>query len=403
MSNLLNPGDIIDPARPEPAVLLRLAFRPFFLLGALFSILSLALWAGIFAGRLSLSVYGGPLWWHVHEMLFGYACAIIVGFLLTAVRTWTGQPGLQGAPLAALLVLWLAGRLLLLFPAALPAWLVALTDLAFLPVAALILLRPIVRVRQWRNSIFLPLLLAMTAANGAMHWAADTGDMALQSRAGTAMVMLITLLMTIMAGRVVPMFTANGTGTPRVADVGWLEKLALVSMLACVLLAMQWPGVPPGLLATCFFLAAGAHAVRGLRWRFWVTLRTPLVWSLHLSYLCIPLGLLLYGLSAVTTLVNPSQAIHTLTVGAMGLLILAMISRVSLGHTGRPLQVGGAMTAAFALLFGAFLVRVFGDYWLDNHVLVITAAAALWAVAYGCFVVRYWPVLTSPRLDGKPG
>ena len=132
-----------DPHR-EPVAPLRLAFRPFFLLGAMFSILSLALWAGFFAGHLQLTVYGGPHWWHVHEMLFGYACAIIVGFLLTAVRTWTSQTGLQGAPLAGLVILWLAGRLLLLFPATLPTWVIVLVDLAFLPVAAHILMQPIV-------------------------------------------------------------------------------------------------------------------------------------------------------------------------------------------------------------------------------------------------------------------
>lgn len=403
MQKLLDSGEITDASKSQPVALLRLPFRPFFLLGALHSIASLALWIGIFANQLSLGVYGGPLWWHVHEMLFGYACAIIVGFLLTAVRTWTGQPGLQGAPLAGLVALWLAGRLLLLFPAAVPAWLIALADVAFLPVASLILVRPIVRVRQWRNSIFLPLLLAMTAANGAMHWAAHSGDMALQSRSGIAMVMLITLLMAIMAGRVVPMFTANGTGTPRVESIDWLEKLALVSLLGCLLLCVRWPGIPPEIVAACFFVAAAAHAARGLRWRFWITLRTPLVWSLHLSYLCIPLGLLLFGLSATSSAVTTSQAIHTLTVGAMGLLILAMISRVSLGHTGRPLKVGGAMTVAFALLFSAFLLRVFGTYWLDSYVLVITCAASLWAVGYGCFVACYWKVLTRPRLDGRPG
>ncbi|RLQ20690.1 NnrS family protein [Seongchinamella sediminis] len=403
MARLLSTGEIVDRAQRQPPAPLRLAFRPFFLLGALFSVISLLLWVALFSGQLQLAVYGGPLWWHLHEMLFGFVTAIIVGFLLTAVRTWTGQPGLEGRPLAALVGLWLAGRLLLLFPLSLPPWLIALVDLAFLPLAALILFLPVARVRQWRNSIFLPLLLAMAAINGVMHWAANAGDPGLQSRAATAMVMLVTLLMTIMAGRVVPMFTANGTGTPRVEALGWLETLSLGSMLATAVVSLPWPGMPPAAVALCCFVAALAHALRGLRWRIWVTVRTPLVWSLHLSYLCIPLGLLLYGLSAVSSLVSPSQAIHTLTVGAMGLLILAMISRVSLGHTGRPLQAGRVMTLAFALLFAAFLVRVFGSYWLSSYTLVINSAAVLWALGFGCFVIRYWPVLTRPRVDGRPG
>jgi uncharacterized protein involved in response to NO len=212
----------------EPPALFRLAFRPFFLLGSLFSIISLTLWAASITGHLNLAVYGGPLWWHVHEMLFGFVSAIVVGFLLTAVRTWTGQPGLKGASLACLVVLWLAGRLVLFLPAVIPLWVAALTDLAFLPLAALVLARPVVRVRQWRNIVFVPLLLAMTAANAGMHWAVLTGNPDIQYLAGNAMVMFVTLLMTIMAGRVVPMFTANGTGTERVPAIGWLEKMALL-------------------------------------------------------------------------------------------------------------------------------------------------------------------------------
>jgi len=392
-----------DGARHEPPAVLRLAFRPFFLAGSLFSLISLVLWAGVFTGNLDLTVYGGALWWHAHEMLFGFVSAIVVGFLLTAVRTWTGQPGIEGAPLACLVLLWLAARLAFFFPNTVPVWAVALTDLAFLPVAAIVLARPIVRVRQWRNVFFPPLLLAMAAANGAMHRAVVTGDTALLARADHAMVMFVILLITVMAGRVVPMFTANGTGTTRVEAIGWLEKLALATMIAAVAVSFQVPGILPDVVSLCFFLAAGFQAVRSLRWRPWVTLRTPLVWSLHLSYLSIPVGLALYGLSEISSVVTRTQAIHTLTIGAMGLMILAMISRVSLGHTGRPLKVGAAMTTAFMLLFGAFVVRVFGGYWVDNYALVIAAAAALWALAFGSFVVCYFPVLTRPRVDGRPG
>jgi uncharacterized protein involved in response to NO len=235
-----------------------------------------------------------------------------------------------------------------------------------------------------------------------MHWAAQTDHMALQSRAGTVMVMLIALLMTIMAGRVVPMFTANGTGTARVAPINWLEKLTLSATVATVVMGCGWL-LPPALVALVFWIAACAHAVRALRWRPLITLGTPLLWSLHLSYLCIPVGLLLYGLSLTSNLVSSSQAIHTLTVGAMGLMILGMISRVSLGHTGRPLRSGAMMAAAFVLVFCAFLVRVFGSYLIDSYAAVILAAATLWALGYGCFTVRYLVVLTTPRADALPG
>lgn len=392
-------------ARPSSNIpaLLRLAFRPFFLLGSLFSIFSLLLWAAAITGALELSVYGGPLWWHSHEMLFGFVSAIVVGFLLTAVQNWTGQQGVRSTFLACLVLLWLAGRVVFFLPAFLPFGLLALIDIAFLPLAALTLAWPVVRVKQWRNIIFVPLLLAMTLANMAMHCSVHTQDALLQFQAGNAMVLLVTLLMSIMAGRVLPMFTANGTKTPRVEAIGWLEKAALITMLLAVAAVLGAANVAPGVVAWCCFAAAASHAVRAARWRIWVTLRTPLVWSLHLSYWCIPLGLLLWGLSIVTPAVTHSQAVHTLTVGAMGMMILAMISRVSLGHTGRPITVGKGMALAYIALFSAFVVRVFGLYWIDNYAGIIVSAVVLWVLAYGSFVVLYLPILSRPRLDGGPG
>lgn len=403
MSEPLKIREVSASRGGEIPALLRLAFRPFFLFGSLFSIVSLALWAAAMAGALQLRVYGGPLWWHSHEMLFGFVGAIVVGFLLTAVQNWTGQRGVRGTPLVCLLLLWLAGRGVFFLAGYLPPEWIAAIDIAFLPAAALTLAYPVVRVKQWRNSIFVPLLLAMAAANVAMHWSVQSGAIALQFQASNAMVMLITLLMTIMAGRVLPMFTANGTGTARVAALPWLERFALISIALAVALSVASARVAPGITAACFILAAVAHGVRAARWRMWVTLRTPLLWSLHLSYWCIPLGLLLYGLSVVSAAITHSQAVHTLTVGAMGMMILAMISRVSLGHTGRPISVGRVMAMAYLALFGAFCVRVFGAYWLDNTSQIIVIAVLLWAIAYGCFVVLYLPILSRPRVDGRPG
>lgn len=403
MARLLTTGELVDQEDSKPSALFDMAFRPFFLLGALFSVVSLALWASALSGKLNLVVYGGSLWWHSHEMLFGFVSAIVVGFLLTAVKTWTGQPAFQGASLTALVMLWLCGRLFFFFPDSLPPGVIAATDIAFLPLAAAILATPVVRVKQWRNIIFVPLLLAMTMANATMHWAAYDNDPMLAPRAATAMVMLIVLLMTIMGGRVIPMFTANGTQTKKVDAIPWLEKAVVVTTLLAVLASLELPGIPPAVASLCFLLAALVHIVRAARWRIWVTLKTPLVWSLHLSYWCIPLGFLLYGLSGLMAGVTTSQAIHALTVGAMGMMILAMISRVSLGHTGRPIAVGKVMTVAFSLFFTGFIFRVFGTYWFANYSYLILSAAALWIAAYGCFIVLYLPMLVRPRVDGKPG
>jgi uncharacterized protein involved in response to NO len=336
-------------------------------------------------------------------MLFGFVVAIVVGFLLTAVQTWTQEPGIKGLRLISLVLLWLLARLAFFSTPWLPSWVIATLDLLFLPCAAVTLAIPVVRVRQWRNIVFVPILLAMTAANVAMHLAVLLDKPEMQVMAGNAMVMVVTFLMTVMAGRVVPMFTANGTHTEKVQTLGWLEGASVATILLAVLVSFELPGVSPEVAAFFFILAALTHALRVLRWRIWVTFRTPLVWSLHLSYWCIPLGLLLYGLSEVNAGITQSQATHTLTVGAMGMMILAMISRVSLGHTGRSIVVGKVMTAAFLALYGAFFVRVFGVYWFENYANLIAVAAALWVLAYGCFCVLYFPILTRPRPDGQPG
>ncbi|KAA1191804.1 NnrS family protein [Pseudohalioglobus sediminis] len=404
MSKLLSNGQIVDREVPQGLPFFRLAFRPFFLLGSLFSVVSLMLWAAVMAGTAEPALYGGALWWHVHEMLFGFVAAIVVGFLLTAVQTWTGVPGLHGPGLAALVALWLSARLGFAFSDVVPHPVPVVLDLLFLPVAAAVLARSVVKVRQWRNIVFVPVLLLMTLANGVMHWSAAAENGELLAVAGRAMVLLVTLLMTIIAGRVVPMFTANGTGTERVESLPWLEKASMISILLAVPVGLAVAKLPSTLVTVVLLVTAAIHGLRVFRWRFRVTLRTPLVWSLHLSYWCIPLGLLLYGLSGVPgAVITQTQAIHTLTVGGMGMMILAMISRVSLGHTGRPIRVGAIMALAFVAVYAAFIVRVFGIVITGDYLSTIITAVVLWAIGYGCFVACYLPILVRGRIDGRPG
>lgn len=404
MSVLLSDGSIGEPPAPDTSLpLLRLAFRPFFLLGALFSMICVALWGALFTGALQLDIYGGALWWHMHEMLFGFVSAIVTGFLLTAVQTWTGIPGVKGKWLAALVLLWLVGRTAFFAQALLSPVMIAVLDLVFLPTVALLLGRSVLKVKQWRNSVFVLILLAMTLANGCMHWAAWQSDYALQAQAGGLMVMLVTLLMTVMGGRVIPMFTANGTKTERVEALPWLEKAAPASMLLAIVASINVLPLGEGVAGALFLVAAICHGLRVFRWRLSVTLRTPLVWSLHLSYWCIPLGLLLQALSFWGGPVTHSQSVHTLGVGAMGMMILAMVSRVSLGHTGRPLLVKTVMTTAFLAVFAAFLMRSFGAYLIPSYSLVVISAACLWLLGYGSFLLVYWPILSRPRVDGRSG
>jgi uncharacterized protein involved in response to NO len=401
MTNVLNSKSYDGPAQPKIAFL-EFAFRPFFLLASLFSIIALLVWNGVLTGGLTLNLYGGALWWHMHEMLFGFAAAIIVGFLLTAVQNWTSVRSLNGMGLLVLVFVWLTARVLFFFPDSITHWLIAIVDIAFLPLATIFLAYPIIKAKKWKNLIFIPILLMMTLVNITMHYAVASQDYQLISNVSTVMVLLVTLVMCIMGGRVFPMFTANGTRTARTTAIAWLENVVisstLMAVLLTVLISFNVIDLPSILIAAIFFVAAVANAVRAFRWKIWVTFKTPLVWSLHLSYWCIVIGLLMYGLSEITTVVTHSQAIHSLTVGGIGVMILSMISRVSLGHTGRNIVVGKVMTIALIALILAFISRVFVGYWVSNYSHALSMAVGFWVIGYGCFVVLYFPILTKPRM-----
>ncbi|MFA0056348.1 NnrS family protein [Vibrio echinoideorum] len=374
-----------------------LAFRPFFLFASLFSIAALVGWAAFWNGSATLNVYGGAMWWHIHEMLFGFSATVVVGFLLTAVQNWTGVRSINGRGLILLLAIWLCARVAMFLPGVLSPWLIAALDLLFLPIAMISLAHNIISVKLWRNLLFIPILLLMTVANAAMHYGVLFNQPALIPQASTSMVLLVTLVMCIMGGRVFPMFTANGTQTSRTPSLPWLEKLSIVSTVFAVVLSFQILPVAQGIVATVFIVSGLANALRAVRWKVWVAFKTPLVWTLHLSYWAISLGLILFGVSIISPLVTQSQAIHALTVGGMGVMILSMISRVSLGHTGRTIAIGKIMTAALIAIVFSFFVRVFGGYFTHNIVYIITLSSALWIAAYSCFVVLYLPILIKPK------
>lgn len=391
----------VDTLKISNFALFDVAFRPLFLCGSLFSLIAILIWAGLFSGHLHLEVFGDGLWWHTHEMLFGFVCTIIMGFLLTAVQNWTSQKSISQGPLLALVLLWFSARLLLLFPMVLPWWLISLLDIAFLPIATFFFVRPIIRAKLWRNLIFLPFLIALTLVNAVMHYSVYSENLSTIFPASKSAVLLVAMIMSIMGGRVIPMFTANGTGTKKANEINWLEKSALGSLLLVIIFNSGLVSLPNTINALLLFTAAIFHFIRVIRWRFWVTLRTPLVWSLHASYFFIPTGLFLFGINHLNGAVSSSQAIHTITVGAMGMMILSMISRVSLGHTGRAIQVGRIMTFAFVTLFFATLIRVFAQLFTHDYILVILSSAVLWALAYACFAVLFAPILINKRTEQK--
>jgi uncharacterized protein involved in response to NO len=397
MAQMMN---IEEPPRAKAGqgfALWALGFRPFYLLASAFAALSIGLWALQFAGWLGRPYLQGPLW-HAHEMLFGFALAVIVGFLFTAGRNWSNQPTPTGLPLAALAALWVAGRVLVLTPF---GWAAALVNAAFPLAAAIALAIPFIASGNRRNYFFVGLLVLMSAAELAVHLE-HLGVVQVPGWVGIQVALDVVLfIISVMGGRVIPMFTNNGVPGAKAARNPLVEKFALGSVL--VLLAADVLQVQGALLALLAGACAAAQLARWLLWQPWKTLRTPLVWVLHAAYLWIPVHLVLRAM-ATGGLVSPSAATHAMTVGAVGGMIIGMMTRTARGHTGRPLTADGYEVACYAMVLLASLVRVFGPmvapvYTVDS----VVVSAALWSAAFGLYFVRYWPILTRARIDGRPG
>jgi uncharacterized protein involved in response to NO len=386
--------------------LFRLGFRAFFLGGAIFSIFALSLWLLFLRGYLSLSPLGGGYWWHIHEMIFGFGAAIIAGFLLTAVQNWTGLPSVKGKILMAIFSLWLIGRVLVLRPDLLGNNLTIMIDLSFLPIVAYVLAKPIIAVKQYRNLFFIPLLTLFTLANLEMHLALLYPEIFNIRYAGYAGVLLTTCLMSIMAGRVTPMFTANGTKTAKATAIPWLDNITNGSLVVCMLMMLLHPLLSFNSTAfgVLLMIAGLSQLARWLRWRPWITLGVPLLWSLHSSLKFVCLGLIFLGISYLVPDVPSNHIWHLLTIGGIGGIILAMISRVSLGHTGRTLSPPRAISLAFVFIILATLLRTFGPWGFPQHsTLFMEYSGIAWLLAYTIFVFSYGPMLLKARIDGRPG
>ena len=363
--------------------LLALGFRPFYLLAGAYAALSVPIWILQYFGVLPPVQ---PLW-HAHEMIFGYAFAVIGGFLLTAVRLWAGRPTPSGTPLALLAGVWVAARAIAPFSLAVSS----AVDLLFAAGLAWSIGQPIVASRN-RNWFFIVIVLGIGAASVLFALNARTG-----LQVGLDMVLLV---ITIMAGRVVPGFTNNaipGAGARRVQS---LKYAALGSVLAILALDVLGMGKAAAMAA---LLAAALHAVRVALWAPLATRGRPILWILHLSYAWIVVHLAMRGVSELLP-VPPVLATHALTVGAIGGITVGMMTRTARGHTSRPLTAGPAEVWAYVLVHAAAFVRVLVPLALPSaYVLSVGVSAVLWGLAFAIFTVAYIPVLARPRLDGKPG
>lgn len=382
---------------PSTTPLFRLAFRPFFLGACGLAALAVPLWLLTLSGLTgSWQPSGGWLTWHRHELLFGFGMAIIAGFLLTAVQAWTGRPGISGAPLAALTGLWLAARLGWLFNLPLP--LLAVLELSFPLAVAGLMGHTLYQARQPRNYPVVLVLVLLAVADGLSLY-----DLGLQRQSVLAGLWLVAAMMGLIGGRVIPFFTQRGLGRPQpIKPWPWLDHLLLAGSILIALLYASGLALPPSLWLGALFAALGlGHLLRLLRWQAPGLWRVPLLWSLHLAYAWLALACLGMALWHLGAPLNPSLAVHALTVGAMGGLILAMIARVSLGHTGRSLQPPSGMTLAFVLLNLGCVSRVL--LVLLWPLAALWLAGLCWSAGLGLFLWRYGPMLWQARVDGQPG
>ena len=394
---------LAEPATTLP--FLGRAFRPFFLLGSVYVALVVLLWTAMWRGVLPSPAWLTPPWWHAHEMLFGFAAAAVAGFLLTASPVWTGRAALTGPPLALVVGLWVAGRVAMLAAGLLPPGLVALVDGAFLPVVAFVLARTVWRTGQVRNYGVVVLVVMLAATNLAVHaqaldWAASA------ARGLRCAVDLVTALVVVIGGRITPAFTANAFLRAGIeAEIRgwrWLDRLAVATAVAVVLADLVAPRTAlSGAAAAAAALAVGARLAGWQSLRTW---RDPLVWSLHAGMAWVVIGYALVAAGDFGAAIAPSAGLHALTAGAMGAMIMAVVTRVSLGHTGRPLILPAGAAAAYVLVHVGAVLRVaaaLGSGPVASAALV--AGGVAWAAAFVIFVALSAPILVGPRADGKPG
>ena len=382
-------------------VLFALGFRPFFLLAGFFAMLLMVTWVPVFVSGFAFNTYYGELGWHSHEMIFGYTSAVVAGFLLTAVRNWTERPTPTGGYLAAMAALWLGGRILPLFPESLPGWLIALVDLAFLPVVAIGIGIPLVRSGEKRNLSFLLILAGLFVGNLYFHLELLGYPQPLAHKGIFLGLHVIILLIVIMGGRVIPFFTERALLGVVIRRRPIIEWLAPTGALAFAL--AEFVPADPWIVGVCAASAAIVNGIRLASWytnRFW---RVPLLWVLHLGYNWIVAGFCLAAVAAFGTI--PTQfTTHAFTAGGIGVLTLGMMARVALGHTGRPLRVGPAMAVAFGLVnLSAFLRTLLPIWYPDRLSEFVIFSGALWCIAFIIFVASYMPILTQPRIDGRAG
>lgn len=391
--------------KPASWVPFAYGFRPFFLLAGLYAVGSILAWLWMYQSGSGAVPGLLPQHWHGHEMIFGFMGAAIAGFLLTAVPSWTGSRGFAGWPLVALVILWLAGRIAFAPGLAVSGWLLAIAELGFVPGLVLAIAPSLLRSTN-RNWPMLALLAVFWLADVTFVYAVANRDYALASAALLAAMNVVLILVTIIGGRIIPAFTGNalrGSGQPvSMRSTPAVERLVLPAMLALLVCDAFLPHSAVTMLVVA--LAAILHLWRMSGWYGWRTAGQPIVWVLHIAYLWLPIGLLLKLAWLGGGVAWAAHWQHALAIGASAMMILAVMTRASLGHTGRALHVKPLIVVAYGLLATAALMRVFGPALLPvAYPAAMLAAGILWVAAFMAYILIYGPILLRPRVDGRPG
>ncbi|HVY15789.1 MAG TPA: NnrS family protein [Rhodopila sp.] len=382
-----------------PAALWSLAFRPFFLAAGIWAALALALWIGLLLYGGTLPSRFDPLTWHIHAMLFGFGFAAIAGFLLTAIPNWTGRAPIAGGPLLALAALWLAGRIVGLVSALMPLWLAAAVDLAFPCALCGVAAREIIAARNWRN-LAMPIPVAVLGIADLLTYLELAGFNVAPGLGWRLAIVAVIALISAIGGRIIPAFTRNwlvkrgATKLPPAS--GTIDRIALAFLHAGLL---GWAFFPAAdLVGVLLVTAALLNLWRLARWRGFATVSEPLLAILHVGYAWLVIGAAMLGVGVLTGAVPESASIHAFTAGAIGAMVLAVMTRVARGHTGRPLEADHVTVVIYLLITAAGATRVLAA-WQSDPAGLLAASAALWVASFGLFAASYGPVLLKPRID----
>ncbi len=371
-------------------------FRPFFLFASLFAGLAVPLWMAAFSHGYAVGPGGNALGWHAHEMIFGYVGGVVAGFILTAIPNWTGRLPVMGMRLAALFMLWLAGRIAM-FVGGEPVT-IAIIDCLFLVAVAGFAWREVLTGRNWRN-VPVCVLISLLAISNILDHAGTALNLPYQLGQRSAL-SLVTILMMLIGGRIIPSFTANWMKKQRVshlpAPFGPFDKSTL---LLTVPVLIGWVAAPASFVVGIGLLIVTLlHVIRLLRWRGWHAVRDPLVLVLHVGYAWVPLAFALMGLAILRPdILTGAHALHALTAGAIGQLTIAVMTRASLGHSGRELRAGAGTTTIYLLIFAGAALRVGLPFTGFNHALGMSIAGMVWAAGFVLFAILYGPMLFAKR------